>query len=105
MIKKSVTPEEVVELLNNAIATDQRAMNLLINQRVQANESMAKHPTIQVMKGPQGAAWSVGMLGILNGLFGVNEHNYGCIFADFDDETKRLKRFFVKYDGKNKEEK
>jgi len=102
MFKKSITPEEVVEFLNEAIKLNSSAMHMLINSRVQCNEALAKHPTIQVMKGPQGVDWSVGMLGILNGIFGINENGYGCIVADFDSETQQLKRFYIDYEGKNK---
>jgi len=98
MIKKSVTPEEVVELLNEAVKLDPTAMDLLVNSRVSCNKELGAHPTIQVMVGLQRV---VGMLGILNGIFGVNENGWGCFQIMFDDTTKKLTGFKVDYNGKN----
>src|ERR1035437_1269272 len=73
--KSSVTQEEVISFLNEALKTDPVAIVGLINTRVPCNAEMEAHPTIQV--GRHSGAMTVGLLGILNGLFGIDERGYG----------------------------
>jgi hypothetical protein len=92
---KKVSPEEVVEVLNEALKLDAAAITKLVNMRVPCNEKLAKHPTIQVAKDKDST--KVGMLGIINGIFGANGNDY--IYADGDFDTKGnfvVKKFFVK---------
>ena len=66
-------------------------MQQLVNFRVKCNEPLAEHETIQV--------WSVseecyvGLMGILNGLFGIDENGWGFIAAVFDDDSGKLTGF------------
>lgn len=85
MLKDSVTIDDVIELLNDAFAKDPEAINELVAIRVFCNEILANHPTIQVA-GPalSGVGYSVGLIGILNGIFGVADDGYGAIAGDFD---------------------
>lgn len=93
MLKKSITSQEVVEFFNSLIVIDPGAIQTLINTRVQCNEAMTNHPTVQVVIVPRSIIHSVGMLGILNGMFGINENGWGCITVIFDDETGVIKKF------------
>jgi len=79
MIKESVTPQEVVDLLNNALELDWEAIKVLLSYRVPCNEELQEHPTIQI-RGDN----SVSVLGILNGIFGVDENGRGCIAAVYN---------------------
>lgn len=81
MIKQSITLEEVVAFLNELVVIDRAAMTALVETRVPCNEALADHPTVQVSCREDGAR--VGLLGILNGLFGVDERGYGAIGAQF----------------------
>lgn len=54
------------------------------------NGFLAGHPTIQVNKIARG--YSVGLIGILNGIFGATEYGFGAIAGVYDEEG-RLIRF------------
>ena len=77
MIKQSVTPQEVVDFLNELLKVDRLAINAIFNIRVHCNKEMAEHPTVQVGRNEE--VCQVGIVGILNGLFGTYESGYGCI--------------------------
>ena len=84
----SATPESAIELLNEALTSDPEAMEVLFEVRIFCNEELANHPTIQVMdvqKSDGSPAYKVGLLGLLNGIFGVDERGIGAISAVYDD--------------------
>jgi len=81
MLKDSVTVHEAVGLLNSALEADPAAVSALVSTRVPCNELLALHPTIQAGCGPVIAGPNVGLLGVLNGLFGVDDKGYGAIEA------------------------
>jgi len=91
MLKQSITIKNVCDILNELIKLDQKCAETLVSQRVPCNESVADHPTIQVHQ-PPGEKPSVGLLGILNGLFGIQDDGFGALCAEFDDDNK-LRRF------------
>lgn len=82
MLKDSVTIDDVIELLNGAIEMDSEAINNLVKSRVTCNELLADHPTIQA--GKFGDEYKVGLIGILNGIFGSADDGWGAIAGDFD---------------------
>lgn len=95
-----VSLDETIQFLNGLLELDRPAIAALIANRVPCNESLANHPTVQV-NAQHGGYW-VGILGILNGLFGIDEKDgWGYIVAVFDDDTHALLRF-VKKDEKVK---
>jgi len=98
MFKKSVTPEDVVELLNEIVKIDPTLARSLLFTRIPCTKELCDHPTIQVAR-----FGVVGTLGILNGIFGINENGWGCILADIDDSTGYINKFYVDYNGKNAE--
>lgn len=81
MLKESVTIDDVIELLNDAFGKDPNAMNDLVKTRVTCNDALADHPTIQV--GQFGDEYKVGLIGILNGIFGMAEDGFGAIAGSF----------------------
>lgn len=87
-IKSSITIDEVIELLNEVVKLDQLAITDLVNSRVPCNLALADHPTIQVGKlesfSDPDRKWRVGLLGLLNGFFGIAEDGYGTIAANFE---------------------
>lgn len=91
MIKPSVTVEEAIELLNELVTADPEAARNLVEQRVECTQGLAGHPTIQVYQ-PEGVTPSVGLLGVINGMFGTDEAGWGPISAVFEDDGK-LSRF------------
>jgi hypothetical protein len=71
---------------------DKEAVNDLINGRVSCNEKLADHPSVQCRT--EGNNYSVGILGILNGLFGANEKGIGGIVAMFDNsKLSKIERY------------
>ena len=80
MFKKSVTPEEVVEFLNELVKIDEEAVTNLLQSRVYCNGELADHETVQVDGFSEPGKTKVGLLGVLNGLFGVNDKGAGCIY-------------------------
>lgn len=94
---KAKAPEQVVELLNELLELDADAINALIRVRVDCNECIGNHATVQVRSvgnyGYEGC--EVGLLGILNGVFGTDGKGIGAIGADFNEEGI-LKSFRVR---------
>lgn len=80
-----VTPDDAITYLNELVKLDPKAMNALVETRHPCNQALADHPTAQVATSNGGLA-SVGLLGILNGLFGVDEDGWGPITANFDND-------------------
>lgn len=87
MLHENISIKHTIDLLNSALISDRNAVEKLVGQRVKCNKTMAEHPTIQVgTVENQKNKYEVGLLGILNGLFGVDEKGYGPISAVFDDD-------------------
>ncbi|MEN6369496.1 MAG: hypothetical protein ABFD77_07355 [Thermotogota bacterium] len=86
----SVTVLDVLGLLNEAVDLDHEAVRALCEGRVPCNEDLARHPTIQVSsyqseESAAKSAYRVGLIGILNGLFGIDpESGWGAIAANYD---------------------
>lgn len=76
--------DAAIEALNSMLAADPDAMLALISHRVSCNDALADHPSCQV--GGEPGAWVVGLLGVLNGIFGTDEQGWGYISATLDDE-------------------
>jgi len=91
-IKASITPDDAVDLLNNMLLRDPGATAILIGSRHQVNAAMDAHPTLITQETKEGVP-TLGLLGVLNGLFGFDEvHQRGVIVAVYDDND-RLDRF------------
>lgn len=89
--KTTVDLQSVVDYLNGLLKADRRAIQELISTKVKCNETLAFHPTVQVIiTGPD--QYETGVLGVLNGLFGIDERGESYIMAVFNDNNV-LKRF------------
>lgn len=91
MIKEEITIDDAIELLNSAVEADDEAIReLCFDKRVNCNEELSTHPTIQAHcydeDGNVLDNCSVGVLGIINGLFGIDENGWGVIGAVLDDK-------------------
>ena len=87
MIKETITLDETIEKLNHFLELDKEAMNQLINIRVECNNQLGTHPDIQVIDFGNDKL-RIGLLGILNGLFGSREDLWGEIGIHVNDEDK-----------------
>jgi hypothetical protein len=81
------TVDDTIAFLNSLLEIDRDAVSTLFSVYVPCTKAkatphidhypLADHPTVQV--NCEGGKCEVGMLGILNGLFGVDERNWGFI--------------------------
>lgn len=88
-MEKNITIDDAVELLNEICKLDLEAMNNLVKIRVSCNEALADHPTVQV-RAFKDEGFQVGLIGILNGIFGIAGDGVGYIAGMFDDDMKLI---------------
>ena len=90
MIHESRSIDDAIAYLNELLALDPRGFERVISTRIPINAAIADHPTCQV-HAPPGEKPSVGILGVLNGLFGAlgpeagKWEGYGPIVAIYDE--------------------
>ena len=89
-MKESVSPQDVCDLLNDMVQKDKDCVITLINSRGVCNELIAGHPFIQVLQDDENGPYKIGLLGVLNGLFGIDSEGYGAIVMYIDAETKKI---------------
>ena len=87
MIRESITVDQALEVLNRAVDSDREAIQNLIDCRVCCNDKLSADPEIQVGIYHIGKP-TVGVLGLLNGLFGEQE-GWGAICAFFEYKCSR----------------
>jgi hypothetical protein len=92
----SIDADLAIELLNEFLARDPAAISGLFRHRVRCNSELAVCPGVQVGHGPCAAEerfgetglaagqFNVGILGVLNGLFGADDRGLGLITACYD---------------------
>ena len=83
--------DRIVAFLNELNAIDPKATTLLFSHRVECNRALADHPTVQV-GGDTPDDRRVGMIGILNGLVGAREDQWGVVAMEVEDDG-RITRF------------
>jgi len=88
MLKEMITPQDVVDLLNESFRLDSAATRLFRENKVKCNDALAEHPSIQIGENSNGN--TLGILGFLNGLFGTNDNGYGCIAANYNENGKLI---------------
>lgn len=95
----TINPDLIIEYLNSLIVLDGSAISQLIDFRVQTNNILANHETVQVLqKGTEESPeYYIGLLGILNGLCGIDEDGWGFIVA-VCDENNKISKFIHKKD-------
>lgn len=82
--EQTVDVDRAIAFLNELLEVDRAAISeLFLAHRVSCNEAMAKHETVQV--GVVRDGWDLGVLGLINGLFGVDERQWGFIAMQFRD--------------------
>ena len=79
----SMSVDDAIAYLNELIELDRPAIAALIANRVPCNQVLADHPTAQC--GARHGGFTIGMLGVLNGLFGVDDDKRGYITFVFED--------------------
>lgn len=83
-----VSIEDTIQYLNEVHLLDPTVFPALVEHQVKCNKALADHPTVQVDAVPclngSSTDFRVGLLGVLNGLFGVDSRGYGYIAAQYD---------------------
>lgn len=87
-MKKSITVQDVCDFLNEILKLDPECTKSLVTKRVKCNKAISDHPTIQVQQSSALYPDKVGILGILNGMFGVRGDGVGPICAELDGNNK-----------------
>ena len=90
VLKQSITPSDVCELLNELLKLDYDCASGLVSYRQQCNESVAAHQSIQVQQYKGDPFPKVGIVGVLNGLFGIREDGMGAFCAEVDDNGELI---------------
>ncbi|MFQ5786660.1 MAG: hypothetical protein ACE5H1_01635 [Thermodesulfobacteriota bacterium] len=78
----SITPKDAVRVLNLALRNDPVAINrLFVNSSVRCNKELANQEAIQVYQeeDPEDPIYSIKILGIINGIFGIRNDGFGEI--------------------------
>lgn len=79
----------IIARLNDVLQYDSEAVRRLIDSRVECNDALADHPTVQV-RSREGEPHCVGFLGVLNGLVGTIQDGprkgWGFITAVVEDD-------------------
>lgn len=91
--------DDIIHFLNKLIEIDKDAIQSLVENRVSCNEELANHPTVRVSSNEN----SVGIIGIINGLFGIDNNGRGPITCVIDDDTGKLVKF-IRTDSINNEQ-
>ncbi len=88
---KWLVADRIIEIMNRAVAADPKAIKDLCEARVECNAELAADPTIQVGDYHFGdGRFSVGLLGILNGITGIlgpeagDREGWGLVTAVFE---------------------
>ena len=84
--------DDAIRVLNEALEADGEAINKLMAVEIPINSKLADHPTVQVGAMVEGGPCVVRCMGLINGLFGVDERNYGFISMIVGDDRK-IKKF------------
>lgn len=100
MVKNEITIQETVDFLNEILKVDPVAITALFSLRTACNKDLADHGTVQVGALSK-SYFQVGMIGVLNGLFGVDDYGWGRISADYDNGTIKGFRLLTTDDVKS----
>lgn len=81
---ENLSAQRIINVLNEALKLDQIAVNKLIREcQVECNRALANHSTIQCNI-RTGGDYTIGPLGLINGILGVAEDGIGYIAIDFE---------------------
>jgi hypothetical protein len=83
--------DQIINALNEFVALDREAIHKLVETRVPCNQALVDHPTVQTFRNTPGEPPTVGLLGVLNGIAGVDSDGWGFIAASFDDQGQLVK--------------
>lgn len=83
--EKIALAKVTIQYLNELVALDREVMHELVEGRVPCNEAIARHPTVQVSRNEEDER-VLGLLGVINGLIGVDKESWGYVARIFDED-------------------
>ena len=78
-MREQVDVERVLEVLNRMAREDRFATLKLVEARVCCNRALGEDPDVQVIRTCATGQLKVGLLGVINGLFGCDERGHGPV--------------------------
>jgi hypothetical protein len=90
MLAKSITVRDACRILNELLKLDYNCAHDLISHRVKCNKQVADHPTIQVQHFKIDKFPKVGLIGLINGMFGIRKDGMGAICFEISSSNKIL---------------
>jgi hypothetical protein len=88
MINETVSIDDVIKFLNDLLKLDYDLMYEFVMNRKKCNDKVAGHETIQVQLNAGDENLTVGLIGLLNGIFGKDEEGWGPIACVIEDDGK-----------------
>jgi hypothetical protein len=76
-------PETAVRVLNDLLDTDPGAMQRLFDMETSCSLRMVDHGGIETGYEPDG--FKIGVMSVVNALFGLTDEGEGCIVAEYKD--------------------
>ena len=98
---KSITPDEAISVLNRLHQKDFWAIQRLFEHRVECNEDLALDETCQVKQESDGK-YTIGLMGIINAIFGIDEEKCGFISYSIDPGEDRFIQKFQRFEQTKK---
>ncbi|MDO8640823.1 MAG: hypothetical protein Q7R33_04715 [Nitrosarchaeum sp.] len=91
MLKKNITAKQVCNTLNELLKLDPKCAHDLVSYRTKCNKAVADHPTIQVQQFMVDKFPKIGIIGLINGMFGIRNDGMGAIC--FEIQNGKILRF------------
>ena len=93
MISETINIDDAIEYLNSVLEADPLALRALLCTFIPCNDKLAKHPTAIVSPVWQ-EGYTIGMMGLINGMFGIREDNYAAICYKIDMDRNEIIGFY-----------
>ena len=93
MIRETISIDDVVEYLNSVLEADPLALRALLCTFIPCSKKLAKHPTA-IVSPEWWEGFTIGTMGLINGMFGISEDNYAAISYKIDTDTNRIIGFY-----------
>lgn len=87
-----ISATDAVRILNEALELDRLAVETLFGVRVNVNKKLSEHDSIQV-----NANRTMSVLGLLNGIFGINAQGLGYIAAEVEVDSDNIRGKLVEF--------
>lgn len=84
-MKPNVNVDTVVNILNEMFRADPKAMQALVEYRVSCSDSLRDHNTAQVICNEDLSDPKIGLLGVLNGVVGIQSNGLGFLAGEFNE--------------------